>query len=159
MPKLRFVEETLRDGQQSLWTNRMAKTSMLPAFSMLDGAGFNKINIMSASAFETCLMYLYEDPWERIRLLCKTMPKPDKNVLIGSRRSFVWDRYPNDVIELDFKCLRKSGVKRLIIFDGLNDILNLEWQFRIGRDQGLKHRFSRWFNRQIDIRFWAFFII
>ena len=138
MPKLHFVEETLRDGQQSLWANRMTTASMLPACSMLDGAGFNKINIMSASAFESCLMYLYEDPWERIRLLCKAMPKTNITVLIRSRHCFGWDRYPNDVIELHFKCLRELGVKWLIIFDGLNDIRNLEWQFRIGRAQGLK---------------------
>jgi oxaloacetate decarboxylase alpha subunit len=138
MTKLHFVEETLRDGQQSLWANRMTTSSMLPACPMLDEAGFNKINIMSASAFESCLMYLFEDPWERMRLLCRSMPKTDITVLIRSRHCFGWDRYPNDVIELHFKCLQKLGVKWLIIFDGLNDIRNMEWQFRIGRNLGLR---------------------
>lgn len=138
MSKLHFVEETLRDGQQSLWANRMTTASMLPACPMLDEAGFKKINIMSASAFESCLMYLYEDPWERIRLLCKAMPKTDITILIRSRHCFGWDRYPNDVIELHFKCLQNLGVRWLIIFDGLNDIRNLEWQFRIGRRLGLR---------------------
>jgi oxaloacetate decarboxylase alpha subunit len=138
MAKLHFVEETLRDGQQSLWANRMTTASMLPACPMLDGAGFNKINIMSASAFESCLVYLYENPWERMRLLCQSMPKTDITILIRSRHCFGWDRYPNDVIELHFKCLRDLGVRWLLIFDGLNDIRNLEWQFRIGRSLGIR---------------------
>ena len=116
----------------------MTTESMLPAAPMLDEAGFRKIHIMSASAFECCLMYLYEDPWERMRLLCKLMPKTEIMVLIRSRHTFGWDRYPNDVIELLFKCFKRIGIQWILVFDGLNDIRNMEWQCRIARDVGLK---------------------
>jgi len=138
LTELGFVEETLRDGQQSLWANRMTTESMLPAAPMLDNAGFRKIHIMSASCFESCLMYLYEDPWERMRLLCRLMPKSDIMVLIRSRHTFGWERYPNDVIRLLFECLKRIGIRCVLIFDGLNDIRNMEWQLRIGRNIGLK---------------------
>ncbi|RJR18858.1 MAG: pyruvate carboxylase subunit B [Desulfobacteraceae bacterium] len=138
MTELGFIEETLRDGQQSLWANRMTTESMLPAAPMLDEAGFKKVHIMSASCFESCLMYLYEDPWERMRLLCSRMPHTEIMVLIRSRHTFGWDRYPNDVIELLFKCLKRIGIGWVLIFDGLNDIRNMEWQCRIARGVGLK---------------------
>ena len=62
MKEIRFNEETLRDGQQSLWANRMTTASMLPIAPMMEQARFSSINIMSGSAFEACVLYLYEDP-------------------------------------------------------------------------------------------------
>ena len=62
MKELQINEETLRDGQQSLWANRMKTESMLPICSSLDQAGFSSINVMSGSAFEACVLYLHEDP-------------------------------------------------------------------------------------------------
>jgi len=98
MGEIRFNEETLRDGQQSLWANRMTTSSMLPIAETMDRAGFSSINIMSGSAFETCILYLYENPWERLRLLSQHMPKTDLQVLIRGRSAFGWKRFPNDAI-------------------------------------------------------------
>lgn len=138
MAKLKFIEETFRDGQQSLWANRMTTASMLPATSMLNEAGFDKVNILSGSAFECCITYINEDPWERMRLLCNLMPNPEIMVLVRSRHLFGWDRYPNDVIELFVKTLRNIGVDWILVFDALNDVRNMEWQCRLARKVGMK---------------------
>lgn len=138
MAELKIMDETLRDGQQSLWANRMTTKSMLPAAPMLDRAGFSRLHIMSGSAFECCIMYLNEDPWKRMRLLCSLMPNSEIMALIRSRHLWGWDRYSNDVIELMFSRLKEIGLDWIIVFDALNDIRNMEWQCRIAQKVGLK---------------------
>lgn len=80
--KIEFADETFRDAPQSVWATRMRTESMLGIAPMLDEAGFKQACVSSAAAFETAVMYLYEDPWERIRLLKKSMPKTPLSVLI-----------------------------------------------------------------------------
>jgi oxaloacetate decarboxylase alpha subunit len=138
MREIRFNEETLRDGQQSLWANRMPTAPMLPIAAAMDQAGFGSINIMSGSAFEACILYLHENPWERLRLLGQLMPKTDLQILIRGRSAFGWRRFPNDAIELLIKCLQKSGIQGLAIFDGLNDLNNIKWHFQVAKEIGLQ---------------------
>jgi oxaloacetate decarboxylase alpha subunit len=109
--KLFINEETFRDGQQSLWANRMTTVSMIPAAPMIDNAGFDTVNIMSGSAFESCVLYLRENPW---------------------------DRFPDDTIELLITCLMKTGIQGLVVFDGLNDIRNLKWHIDVAKKLGLQ---------------------
>jgi pyruvate/oxaloacetate carboxyltransferase len=138
MSVLRFNEETLRDGQQSLWANRMRTSSMLPIAPIMDEAGFSSINIMSGSAFESCVLYLNEDPWERLHLLCQLMPKTDIQILIRGRSAFGWRRFPNDAIELLIKSLQNTGIQGIVVFDGLNDISNIEWHIHVAKKIGLQ---------------------
>ena len=138
MRTIRFNEETLRDGQQSLWANRMPTAPMLPIAAAMDQAGFQSINIMSGSAFEACILYLNENPWERLRLLAQLMPKTDLQILIRGRSAFGWRRFPNDAIELLIKCLHKTGIQGLAIFDGLNDLNNIKWHFQVAKQIGLQ---------------------
>jgi len=138
MSKLFLNEETFRDGQQSLWANRMTTEAMIPAAPMIDNAGFDSVNIMSGSAFESCVLYLREDPWERLRLLCQLMPKTDIQILIRGRSAFGWKRFPNDAIELLITCLMRTGVQGLAVFDGLNDIQNLKWHIEVAKKTGLQ---------------------
>jgi len=136
--RLQFNEETFRDGQQSLWANRMKTGPMLDAAPMLDEAGFDSINIMSGSAFESCVLYLNEDPWERLHLLGRLLPKTDIQVLIRGRSAFGWRRFPDDAIELLIRCLQNTGVKGIVVFDGLNDISNIAWHIRVAKKIGLQ---------------------
>ena len=138
MKELRFNEETLRDGQQSLWANRMTTASMLPIAPMMEQARFSSINIMSGSAFEACVLYLYEDPWERMRALRRLMPKTDLKLLIRGRSAFGWRRFPNDAIELLIKCLQKAGIQGIAVFDGLNDLNNIKWHIQVARQIGME---------------------
>jgi oxaloacetate decarboxylase alpha subunit len=138
MREIRFNEETLRDGQQSLWANRMPTGPMLPIAPAMDRAGFGSINIMSGSAFEACILYLNEDPWERLRLLARLMPKTDLQILIRGRSAFGWRRFPNEAIKLLIQCLQKCGIQGLAIFDGLNDLNNIKWHFQAAKEIGLQ---------------------
>lgn len=135
---LGFVDETFRDGPQSLWATRMKTESMLPAAQMINQSGFHKVCVASGASFETAIKFLREDPFERVRLLNDYMPDSNIDILIRSRNLFGWERYPDDVIELLFKCLQNAGTKVVKVFDGLNDIQNIEAAFRIGKRLGLK---------------------
>ena len=89
MNKVRILDETLRNGQQSLWATRMRTESMLPIAPVMDEAGFDTVGVMAGVSFESAAMYLFEDPWERIRLLCQHMPRTSLDVLVvvpGIRR-------------------------------------------------------------------------
>jgi oxaloacetate decarboxylase alpha subunit len=133
-----FVDETFRDGPQSLWATRMKTASMLGATEWSNRAGFRKICVTSGAAFETAVKFLREDPWERLRQLHACMPDATIDVLIRSRNLFGWSRYPDEVVELLFRCLARTGTQWIKNFDGLNDMRNIAANFRIARETGIK---------------------
>ena len=133
-----FVDETFRDGPQSLWATRMKTESMLGATEWINRAGFRKVCTTSGAAFETAVKFLRDDPWERLRLLRTYMPDATIDILIRSRNLFGWERYPDEVIELLFRCLKDTGAQWVKVFDGLNDFRNIAASFRIARSLGLK---------------------
>jgi oxaloacetate decarboxylase (Na+ extruding) subunit alpha len=135
---LKFIDETLRDGPQSLWATRMKTASMLGATEWIDRSGFDRVCVASGASFETAVRFLRDDPWERLRLLRSCMPNASIDILIRSRNLFGWERYPDEVIELLFRCLLRAGVRSIKVFDGLNDMQSIEANFRIGRRLGLK---------------------
>lgn len=135
---LQFLDETFRDGPQSLWATRMSTETMLEAAAFLDGAGFAKACVISGASFETAVKFLRDDPWERIRLLHDRLPRTAIDVLIRSRNLFGWSRYPDEVVELLFKCLQKCGADWVKVFDGLNDLDAIAAHFRIAKSLGLK---------------------
>lgn len=133
-----FVDETLRDGPQSLWATRMKTGDMLGAAAWIDSAGFRKVCVTSGAAFETAVKFLRDDPWERLRLLKRCMPNAVIDVLIRSRNLFGWARYPDEVVALLFRCLKECGTQWVKVFDGLNHMRNIAAHFRIAREVGLK---------------------
>jgi len=133
-----FVDETLRDGPQSLWATRMKTEYMLGATQWMNRAGFRKVCATSGAAFETAVKFLRDDPWERLRLLKAYMPEAPIDVLVRSRNLFGWARYPDEVVEVAFRCLRRAGTEWVKVFDGLNCMRNIAAHFRIARGIGLK---------------------
>lgn len=134
---LTFTDETFRDGPQSVWANRMRTASMLDSAPMLDECGFDRINLISGSAFETAVVYMYEDPWERIHQLRKRIKKTDTIVLVRGRNLFGWKRYSDDVVELFMKTLKEIGVDWVLIFDALNDVRNVDFHVRCAKKLGM----------------------
>ncbi|MBI3370938.1 MAG: pyruvate carboxylase [Betaproteobacteria bacterium] len=133
-----FVDETYRDGPQSLWATRMKTETMLGATQWMNRAGFRKICVTSGAAFETAVKFLRDDPWERMRLLKAGMPDSSIDVLMRSRNLFGWARYPDEVVEVLFRCLQAAGTEWIKVFDGLNCMRNIAAHFRIARNLGLK---------------------
>jgi pyruvate/oxaloacetate carboxyltransferase len=138
MKNLGFEDESFRSAPQSLWATRMRTETMLGIAPKVEEAGFTKVCVTSAAAFETAVMYLYEDPWERLRLLRQAMPKTPLNFFVRSRNLMGWKMLPNDVIELFLKCIQKIGIQWVEVFDGLNDLSMIEWHFRVAKKLGLQ---------------------
>ncbi len=135
---LRFLDETLRNGQQSLWATRMKTRSMLPIAPVIDEAGFDEVCAMAGVSFETSAMYLYEDPWERMRLLHQQMPHTQLDGLVRARNLWGWKSQPYDVQELFLKTLLRNGMHSIKVFDGLNDYRNLAWLVQRAKSLGFK---------------------
>jgi pyruvate/oxaloacetate carboxyltransferase len=138
MNQVRFEDETFRTAPQSLWATRMRTETMLSIAPTLDEAGFSKICVTSGAAFETAVKYLYEDPWERLRLLRQAMPKTPLNFFIRSRNLMGWQMFPDDVVELFLKCVQRTGLEWIEVFDGLNDLEIIEFHFRVAKRLGLR---------------------
>lgn len=136
MRSLRVLDESLRMGQQALWATRMKTKWMLPIAPVMDAAGFYQVAAMAPVSFETAAMYLYENPWERLRLLRQHMPSTQFDFLVRSRNVVGWFLKPNDVIELFLKTLSKVGVNSIKVFDGLNDFRNVAYHMQIGKELG-----------------------
>ena len=136
MKQLRVLDESLRMGQQALWATRMKTKWMLPIAPVMDAAGFYQVAAMAPVSFETAAMYLHENPWERLRLLRRHMPRTQFDFLVRSRNVVGWFPKPNDVVELFLKTLRKIGIHSIKVFDGLNDYRNVAFHMQVGRELG-----------------------
>ena len=138
MKEVSFEDETFRTAPQCLWATRMRSETMLGIAPTMDEAGFAKICVTSAAAFETAVMYLYEDPWERLRLLRMQMPKTPQNFFVRSRNLMGWQMFPNDVVELFIRCIHRIGIEWIEVFDGLNDLDIIKFHLLMGKKLGLK---------------------
>jgi len=123
-------------GQQALWATRMRSKWMLPIAPVMDRAGFYQVAAMAPVSFETAAMYLYENPWQRLRLLRQHMPHTRFDFLVRSRNVVGWDLKSNDVVELFLKTLHKTGVHGIKVFDGLNDFRNVAYHLQVGKELG-----------------------
>lgn len=135
---MKFVDETFRDGHQSLWATRMKTKSMLPIAKIIDEAGFDGVMVGSGAVFETCIKFLNENPWERFRLLQDAMPNSSLGLLLRGRGLFGWEIYPDDVVKLTVQQLKKNGISWLTVFDALNDVNNLKCSVQEAKNVGMQ---------------------
>ncbi|RMH46718.1 MAG: pyruvate carboxylase subunit B [Alphaproteobacteria bacterium] len=136
--KLKLLDETIRNAQQSLWATRMRTESMLPIADVMDRAGFDAVCVAAGVTFETAAMYLHEDPWERMRLLRHRMPGTRFDVLVRARNLWGWTAQPHDVQRLFLETLMRNGVDSFKLFDGLNDLGNMAFLIAEGRRLGFR---------------------
>ncbi|TMO09082.1 sodium-extruding oxaloacetate decarboxylase subunit alpha [Pseudoalteromonas sp. S558] len=126
MAKLKLTELVLRDAHQSLLATRMRLDDMLPIASKLDNAGYWSIESWGGATFDSCIRYLGEDPWERIRALKKAMPNTKQQMLLRGQNLLGYRHYADDVVEKFVERAHKNGVDVFRIFDAMNDVRNLE---------------------------------
>src|SRR3972149_3774631 len=138
MAEITFVDTTLRDGHQSLWATRMSTAHMLPLAPLLDEAGFYHVELMGTVQFDACIRYLRENPWERIRLLAKALPKTPLAGLIRSKSLTSFNIVPDSVIALWIQRCAANGLRRLMIFDALHDWNNLVNSVKIAKAEGIE---------------------
>lgn len=123
---LGITELALRDAHQSLLATRMRIEDMLPIAGKLDQVGFWSIESWGGATFDSCIRYLGEDPWERIRLLKAAMPNTPQQMLFRGQNILGYRHYADDLVEKFVERCAINGVDVFRIFDALNDMRNLE---------------------------------
>ncbi len=123
---LGITEVVLRDAHQSLLATRMRLEDMLPIAPVLDQIGFWSIESWGGATFDSCIRYLGEDPWHRIRELKKAMPNTKQQMLFRGQNILGYRHYADDVVEKFVERAHVNGVDVFRIFDAMNDTRNLE---------------------------------
>ncbi|MBA6396557.1 sodium-extruding oxaloacetate decarboxylase subunit alpha [Colwellia sp. BRX10-4] len=123
---LGITEVVLRDGHQSLLATRLRLEDMLPIAPKLDEIGFWSIESWGGATFDSCIRYLGEDPWERLRALKKAMPKTKQQMLFRGQNILGYRHYADDVVEKFVERAHVNGIDVFRIFDAMNDVRNLQ---------------------------------
>ena len=126
MAKLQITETILRDAHQSQAATRMRLEDMLPACEILDNMGFYSLECWGGATFDSCLRFLNEDPWERLRTLRKALPKTKLQMLLRGQNILGYRHYADDVVEEFVRLSIKNGIDVIRIFDALNDVRNMQ---------------------------------
>jgi oxaloacetate decarboxylase alpha subunit len=124
--KLLITETILRDAHQSQAATRMKLSDMLPIAPVLDDIGFYSLEMWGGATFDSCLRFLNEDPWERLRKLKEAMPKTKLQMLLRGQNILGYKNYADDVVDLFVKKSIENGIDIIRIFDALNDTRNME---------------------------------
>ncbi len=123
---LGITELVLRDAHQSLFATRMRIEDMLPICSQLDAMGYWSLEIWGGATFDSCIRFLGEDPWERLRKLKTALPKTQTQMLFRSQNILGYRHYADDVVEKFVERSADNGMDVFRIFDAMNDIRNME---------------------------------
>jgi oxaloacetate decarboxylase alpha subunit len=123
---LGITEVVLRDGHQSILATRLRLEDMLPIAATLDEVGYWSIESWGGATFDSCIRYLGEDPWERIRALKKAMPKTKQQMLFRGQNILGYRHYADDVVEKFVERAHTNGIDVFRIFDAMNDVRNLQ---------------------------------
>jgi len=117
----------------------MTTEEMLPALEILDDIGYHSIECWGGATFDACLRFLDEDPWERLRILRKKMPKTKLQMLFRGQNMLGYRHYADDIVEYFVQKSVANGIDIIRIFDALNDIRNLETSIKAARKEKGAH--------------------
>jgi len=138
MAQVHVSELVLRDGHQSLIATRLRTDDMLPICAKLDAIGFWSLEAWGGATFDTCVRYLKEDPWERLKKLRKALPNSRIQMLLRGQNLLGYRHYSDDVVRAFVKQSAESGVDVFRVFDAMNDIRNLRVSIEAVKKHG-KH--------------------
>lgn len=133
---VKIMETVLRDGHQSLAATRMRTQDMIPMLECLDNAGFHALEAWGGATFDSCLRFLDEDPWERLRTLKKHLHKTPIQMLLRGQNILGYNHYADDVVREFVQRAVDNGVGIIRIFDALNDVRNLEVSMQAAKAAG-----------------------
>jgi pyruvate carboxylase subunit B len=126
MGRVKLTDTVFRDAHQSLLATRMRTRDMLPIAEKMDQVGFFSLETWGGATFDTCIRYLNEDPWERLRALKKAMPNTPMQMLLRGQNLVGYRHYADDVVDKFVEKAAINGVDIFRIFDAVNDIRNME---------------------------------
>ncbi|NOI00576.1 oxaloacetate decarboxylase subunit alpha [Vibrio kanaloae] len=133
---LAITDVVLRDAHQSLFATRMRIEDMLPIAAELDKVGYWSLETWGGATFDSCIRFLGEDPWERLRELKKAMPKTPMQMLLRGQNLLGYRHYADDVVEKFVERAHKNGMDVFRIFDAMNDVRNFEKAVKATIDVG-----------------------
>ncbi len=125
MRKVQFTETVMRDANQSLMATRLPYADFEEILPTMDKAGYYSVECWGGATFDSCLRYLNEDPWERLRNIRKNMPNTRLQMLLRGQNLLGYKHYHDDVVEKFVELSIKNGIDIIRIFDALNDFRNL----------------------------------
>ena len=136
MAKVKITETVLRDAHQSLIATRMPSSEMEPILDTMDQIGYNAVECWGGATFDSCLRFLKEDPWERLRMLRKHFKNTKLQMLFRGQNILGYNHYADDVVENFVERSIANGIDIIRIFDCLNDIRNLETAVKAPKKEG-----------------------
>ena len=134
-PRVHITDLVLRDAHQSLLATRMRTEDMLPACERLNRIGFWSLEMWGGATFDSCLRFLNEDPWDRVRVLKEAMPDTRMMMLLRGQNIVGYRNYADDVVREFVRLSAKAGIDVFRIFDALNDPRNMETAIEAVREQ------------------------
>ncbi len=123
---LRITDTTLRDAHQSLWATRMRTKDILGIVDTVDAAGFYSLEVWGGATFDTCLRFLRENPWERLRQIKSKCKKTPLQMLLRGQNVVGYRNYPDDMLDRFIALACQNGIDIFRVFDALNDTRNVE---------------------------------
>lgn len=135
---LKITDVVLRDAHQSLFATRLRIEDMLPIAEKLDKIGYWSLETWGGATFDSCIRYLGEDPWERLRLLKAAMPNTPQQMLLRGQNLLGYRHYADDVVVKFIERAAENGMDVFRIFDAMNDVRNLQTAVKATIDVG-KH--------------------
>ncbi|MBQ5398284.1 MAG: oxaloacetate decarboxylase subunit alpha [Ruminococcus sp.] len=134
--KILVTETALRDAHQSLIATRMTTEEMLPVLPMLDKIGYHSLECWGGATFDSCLRFLNEDPWQRLRTIRENCPNTKLQMLFRGQNMLGYRHYADDVLEYFVQKSVANGIDIIRIFDALNDIKNLQSAIKAAKKEG-----------------------
>ena len=136
MAKVKITETVLRDSHQSLIATRMTTEEMLPILAKLDEIGYHSLEAWGGATFDSCLRFLNEDPWERLRKIREQVKNTKLQMLFRGQNILGYRHYSDDVVEYFVQKSIANGIDILRIFDALNDPRNLRTAIEATKKEG-----------------------
>ena len=131
---IKITETVLRDGQQSLMATRMPIADFLPVLEKMDKAGYYSLECWGGATFDSCLRYLDEDPWQRLRTIRKHVKNTKLQMLLRGQNLLGYKHYPDDIVRAFVRKSVECGIDIIRIFDALNDLRNI----KVAVDEAIK---------------------
>ena len=136
MAKVKITETVLRDSHQSLAATRMTTEQMIPALELLDAVGYHSLEAWGGATFDSCLRFLNEDPWHRLRVIREHVKNTKLQMLFRGQNILGYRHYADDVVEYFVQKSIANGIDIIRIFDALNDARNLKTAIRATKREG-----------------------
>ncbi|NLY90417.1 MAG: oxaloacetate decarboxylase subunit alpha [Firmicutes bacterium] len=134
--KVGITDTIFRDAHQSLWATRMNTDDMMEVAEAIDQIGFHSLEAWGGATFDTCLRFLNEDPWVRLRRLKAVIKKTPLQMLLRGQNLLGYRHYPDDVLRAFCYKARENGIDIFRIFDALNDPRNMEMAIKACKEAG-----------------------